>query len=1313
MSVDTHPRTSQPISTQISKSYNGTLADTIAVVLAPLASLKLTVFLLVLATFVTFVGTLEQTRMDIAPVKAKYFLDNKVFVEVPFEVFLVPAWFPSLQGMPGSIYLPSGLAILVLMIVNMTAAHILRFRLQAQGIRLVWGILFAIAAAGVTWVVIFNAQNPSGLQGEPPISWERMWILMQIVMLAIACAAGVGFFNLDRQQKYERFFLAATGLVFGGGLFLTLVLPGSGYIGDSAMRIVWQLAQATIAASISLVACMLLFKRKGGIVLLHLGVLGLMINEIYVNATNNEQLMVLSEGQTLSHAVDIRATELAIIDQSDEDLDRITVIPRSRLKEGRGRISDPMLPFDIEVLDYYDNSDVQAVSDQNKNRATHGIGLFIEATSVPTVTGVDVGRKGDVASAYVRLFEKGSDKPLGTFLLTQYVSFPELFKVFRIPAGRDRVSIDDKNFAMELRHKTEYKPYSITLRDVTAEYYLATDTPRYFSSDVIFHDRNQGIAFEKEIWMNNPMRYGGETFYQTGYSADKETGEEISTLQIVTNRGWMIPYVCCMFTVIGLLVQFGSSLLGFLEKNEKERQTLKDRDGHSQLKPAQLNQGNQAAIFSAFKADRADLVIPATVTGVFGLYLVYLAFTSISPTVNKGDFRLDLLGQIPVTKNGRVQPLDSFARHTVLQIGKREQVNNWEEQSRPAIRWLADTMFQAENYDQYRLFRIEDQQVLAALDLPFPLSGERAKKSNLKYTQAEVAKSRQKVRELLAGDSKNWTEFEQRIAKIARHLQQIEGAELAFGVPDVENWSLIRRLDMASAELPKGVLPLVIPNNDPDEPWISFISFENRLWLKELGNKYQVDTTEALARKIIEQEFLPMQTEAMIRARVIDKILASPDIVELLLAEYGDLKTEDLRKLIESRWHQIPAEKTDPLREIEAPFVKAMLEDQMPQFVGVIENQIAKINGRSGVIQADFPPYVQSLAQLRTAYSENDATTFNRILEEYLAALAVNPPAEMGMGAIQTEVWYNHFSPFYWAMVIYAVAMVFGIFSWIGMPSTFDRAACWLLGIGVAIHVVGLIARIVISGRPPVTNLYSSFLFVSVVFVLGMMLLERFSRLRVGHFLAGAGGLLSLLVAWTMTLTDGDTFTVLVAVLDTQFWLATHVITISIGYGATMMAGFFGMAYVLKGLTSTNFNKTARRKLGNVIYGAICFGLITSFFGTVLGGLWGDDSWGRFWGWDPKENGALMIVLWNAVALHARWAGLIRERGMALIAIFGNLITLWSWKGVNALGVGLHAYAGTEDNTMLYIIVFGFLSLGIIAIGSLPTRLWPSFQADK
>ena len=126
---------------------------------------------------------------------------------------------------------------------------------------------------------------------------------------------------------------------------------------------------------------------------------------------------------------------------------------------------------------------------------------------------------------------------------------------------------------------------------------------------------------------------------------------------------------------------------------------------------------------------------------------------------------------------------------------------------------------------------------------------------------------------------------------------------------------------------------------------------------------------------------------------------------------------------------------------------------------------------------------------------------------------------------------------------------------------------------------------------------------------------------------------------------DGDTFTVLQAVLDTQFWLATHVTCITFGYTTTFVAGALGMVYILGGVLTPSLNKRMADDLVRMIYGSVCFAIFFSFVGTVLGGLWADDSWGRFWGWDPKENGALIIVLWNALVLHARWDGMVKDRG--------------------------------------------------------------------
>jgi cytochrome c biogenesis factor len=129
-----------------------------------------------------------------------------------------------------------------------------------------------------------------------------------------------------------------------------------------------------------------------------------------------------------------------------------------------------------------------------------------------------------------------------------------------------------------------------------------------------------------------------------------------------------------------------------------------------------------------------------------------------------------------------------------------------------------------------------------------------------------------------------------------------------------------------------------------------------------------------------------------------------------------------------------------------------------------------------------------------------------------------------------------------------------------------------------------------------------------------------------------------------------------------------------------------------------------------MVYGILCFALLFSFLGTVLGGIWADQSWGRFWGWDPKENGALLIVLWCAIVLHARWAGMVQERGVMNLAIFGNIVTAWSWFGVNMLNVGLHSY-GFMDAAFMWLVIFVLSQVFIILLGCLPLSVWRSFRS--
>jgi hypothetical protein len=130
-----------------------------------------------------------------------------------------------------------------------------------------------------------------------------------------------------------------------------------------------------------------------------------------------------------------------------------------------------------------------------------------------------------------------------------------------------------------------------------------------------------------------------------------------------------------------------------------------------------------------------------------------------------------------------------------------------------------------------------------------------------------------------------------------------------------------------------------------------------------------------------------------------------------------------------------------------------------------------------------------------------------------------------------------------------------------------------------------------------------------------------------------------------------------------------------------------------------------------MVYAIICFAMLFSFVGTVLGGIWADQSWGRFWGWDPKENGALLIVIWNALILHARWGGLVKERGLMNLAIFGNVVTAWSWFGTNMLGIGLHSY-GFMDAAFKWLMLFFGSQVALIVLGSLPLNMWKSFQTN-
>jgi ABC-type transport system involved in cytochrome c biogenesis permease subunit len=248
--------------------------------------------------------------------------------------------------------------------------------------------------------------------------------------------------------------------------------------------------------------------------------------------------------------------------------------------------------------------------------------------------------------------------------------------------------------------------------------------------------------------------------------------------------------------------------------------------------------------------------------------------------------------------------------------------------------------------------------------------------------------------------------------------------------------------------------------------------------------------------------------------------------------------------------------------------------------------------------------------------------------------------------------------------------------------------------------------RCMIRGRPPVSTLYETLLFVTAVGSIILLATEWISRQRIALSVMLALGMVGLFLAnGYETLDKKDTMPQLVAVLDTNFWLSTHVTCITVGYAAGMVAAAIASLYLITRLFGIRKQDRAFGKgLVRMAYGALCFGLIFSVVGTILGGIWANESWGRFWGWDPKENGAMLICLAQIIILHARMGGYLRDFGIAAAIAFQGTVIAFSWFGVNLLGVGLHSYGFTSG---IHTVLWGYyiLQWGLIAACAVQYKL--------
>jgi len=649
-----------------------------------------------------------------------------------------------------------------------------------------------------------------------------------------------------------------------------------------------------------------------------------------------------------------------------------------------------------------------------------------------------------------------------------------------------------------------------------------------------------------------------------------------------------------------------------------------------------------------------------------------------------GEWHTREFGRLPALLNGRIQPLDSVARNALLQIRSTgdlplEIVPSWQFWRHPkklkSTEWLLEVMFKPELSDTRPVFLIHHPDLVSELNL-----GDRGiEKSGLRYytfkdiepALEQIGRQGSKAAEI---EDANRTTYHKQALKLANAV------------------SLYRRLK----------------NSVQPEGTADFVG---------LLSEYEASMGAGMAAFRAQQAGQTNDAAALRRftrvAQQFDRVanLAYPLIIP----------------------------PPDPARDRNA-------------WANTGASLLASL--QTGEIQ----PAVKFYARMATAYGRGEATEFNSAVANYGEWLAPKFGREVGKG--RAEFYFNQVKAFLHATIIYICALVlacgalltFG--SWPVLFESLRRSAFYLIALAFVVHTFGLIFRMALEGRPPVTNLYSSAIFIGWgACVLGLVL-ERVYRVGLGSAVAGLAGFVTLLIAHNLAI-GGDTMEMMRAVLDTNFWLATHVVTITLGYSAMFIAGALAIAYILLGVFTPLLAKvlgekevkmvrasgaavgavvggvvgaavggvvaTAATKTSNgtqlgvalskMVYGIVCFATFFSFIGTVLGGIWADQSWGRFWGWDPKENGALLIVIWCAITLHARWGKIIKERGLMLMAIFGNVVTAFSWFGVNMLGIGLHSY-GFMDAAFKWLMLFNATQVCLIALGLLPLQTWRSFRTS-
>jgi ABC-type transport system involved in cytochrome c biogenesis permease subunit len=613
---------------------------------------------------------------------------------------------------------------------------------------------------------------------------------------------------------------------------------------------------------------------------------------------------------------------------------------------------------------------------------------------------------------------------------------------------------------------------------------------------------------------------------------------------------------------------------------------------------------------------------------------------------------VSLARDLPVQDGGRVKPLQTFARYSLLEVNHRQTVKDPAEESLSAVEWLLDCWFRPDVARNLECFSVDDSSVLDALGVSIP-----GKKKRDRYSyDALFAKGSSEggptPRETLTALAGQYRGVDAKVrSNVETQIVELHGAVVTFE-------RMLKMFEFSRRSL-----------DVSGSPELSAV-FDGA---KSVSVARVIQASEAVSRLAGAEGDAPGKKDAPPSPAAIAARNLMAQVQRLAdwaatLATVPPMGTKDARP----EWWTLGDLLYGAAQGERFP------NDYATMLAAAYEmGEVGEDPSRIEAPMRKFHDAVVGLAKGRGEYEK-----------------------------IPLEVFFANADPFTWAIWAYVFAFVLLAVGWAWPNPWLRRGAVALFGAGLLLHVGGIVLRCVLRERPPISNLYETILFISGVGALLAGGAELLTKKGIALALGPVVGALGLFVAYRYeAMKAEDTMPQLEAVLDTNFWLALHVTCINLGYLGGLVASMAAHVHVLGrtfGLLPDrdDFYRSTHR----ITYGTLCFGLFFAVVGTILGGVWANDSWGRFWGWDPKENGALMICLAQLAILHGRLGGYLRPFGFAMATVAGGVVILFSWFHVNLLGIGLHSYGFTQGifsglmiayGTELLVLTAGFVTLAL------------------